>query len=62
MGDLIDINEWVETKVNKLAQRFRCCIDNKRGKELECVLKEWGHKMATYKTHYARTQREQGKE
>lgn len=59
MGDLIDLNEWVEGKVNVLTQRFRCCIDNKRSKELEGVLKEWGHKMAKYQTHYARTQREQ---
>jgi hypothetical protein len=58
MGDLVDINEWVEKKVNVLAQKFRGCRDTTRGKELECVLKEWGHKMAKYKTHYARQERE----
>ena len=61
MGDLIDINEWVEKKVNDLAQRFRRCRDTAHGKKLECVLKEWGSKMAKYKTHYLRTQREQEK-
>jgi hypothetical protein len=62
MGDLVDINEWVEKRVNKLAQKFRCCKDKTRSRELECVLKEWGHKRARYKTHYLRTQRERERE
>ena len=62
MGTLIDLNEWIEAKVNTLAQRYRVCREKAGGKELECTLKEWGHKMAKYKTHYARVERQQGQE
>jgi hypothetical protein len=62
MGDVVDINEWIEAKVNKLAQRYGGCRGTNLGKELECVLKEWGNKRAKYKTHYLRTQRAQEKE
>jgi len=57
MGDLIDINEWIEQRVNSLAQAFRSCCDTQHSKKLESVLKEWGHKMARYKMHYVRNRR-----
>jgi hypothetical protein len=57
MGDVIDIHDWVEQKVNVLAQRFRSCKDTAHGKQLERVLKGWGFKMAKYKIHYLRTER-----
>lgn len=59
MGDVIDIHDWVEQRVNTLAQRFRVCRNTVDGKKLECVLKEWGFRMARFKIHYLRTQREQ---
>ena len=62
MGDLINLNEWIEAKVNTLAQRYRICREKAGGKELECELKEWGHKMAKYKTHFMRTERRKERE
>jgi hypothetical protein len=59
MGDLINLNEWVEARVNKLAQRYRRGKETSDCKKLECELKEWGHKMAKYKTHFMRIEREQ---
>ena len=33
MEDVVDINDWVEQKVNVLVQRFRCCRDTAPGQK-----------------------------
>jgi hypothetical protein len=57
MGEVININEWVEAKVNELAQIYRVGKNTKDCKKLECELKNWGIKLARYNTHFMRSEK-----
>lgn len=60
MGDIIYIEEWYEAKANKLAQKFRRCVNTGHEHAVKCELRDLGERLAEYKMHSMRTKKEAG--
>jgi hypothetical protein len=58
MGDIINIEDYYERKVNELAQRYRACAGTCCEKDLEAELKTLGARLARYKTFSMRRERD----
>jgi len=51
MADIIVMRDWLENKVNILAQKYKCFKDTKANKNVEEQLKKAGVQLANHNMH-----------
>lgn len=62
MGDLVSLLEYIESKVNQLAQRYRKHIGTCMEHELKERLREAGFELARRKTFHMQKEKEENEE